>query len=74
MNTREALDRAIAAGATLDDVKREAVQQARHVGSTPFNNMITALQMMPGQNSRADWVRLAGALRARSIARARSMM
>lgn len=71
MNTREALDRAIAAGATLDDVKREAVQQARHVGSTPFNNMIIALQMMTWHNSRADWVRLAGALRARSTARAR---
>ena len=71
MTTREALDKAIASGATLADVINEARLQARHVGSTPFKNMIRALQMMTWYNTKEDWVRLAGALRAQTAARAR---
>lgn len=67
--TKEAILRAIDAGATHAEIGQEGAAQARHVGSVPFNNMITALNLMPGLNTREDWTRLAGAMIARSVPR-----
>lgn len=67
--TQEAIDKALFYGATLADIEKEAELQARHVGSVPFNNMIKALNMLPWQNYCSDWIRLAGALQARSNAK-----
>ena len=71
LTKKEAIERAIAAGATLDEINQEAQHQVRHVGSTPFKNMIRALNMMTYRNTRADWTRLAGAMTAKGLARKR---
>ena len=65
----QALDKALAHGATSEDVAAEARRQARHVGTVPFRNMIKALNMLPRLNGREEWTRLAGALMARRMAR-----
>ncbi len=71
LTKKEAIDRAIASGATLDEINEEAQRQTRQVGSTPFNNMIRALNMMTYRNTRDDWTRLAAAMTARGLARKR---
>lgn len=65
MTFAEVLINVEAFGGTLEAVQREADHQARHVGSTPFNNMIRALQLFTWQNNREDWIRLAGAMLAK---------
>lgn len=65
----EAIARAIQSGASMEEITDEATKQARQVGSTPFNNMIRALNMMTYRNTRSDWTRLAAAMVARSNAR-----
>lgn len=71
LTLKEATARAIAAGASPDDITDEARHQSRHVGTVPFANMIRALNMLPRLNTRDDWARLAGALTARQAARRR---
>lgn len=66
LTKREAIERAIEAGASLEDIEREASHQRRHVGSVPFNHMIRALNMMTWHNDVGDWTRLAGAMIART--------
>ena len=69
LNKKEAIARAIGAGATLAEINEEATKQARQVGTVPFNNMIRALNMMTWHNDRAQWTRLAAAMVARTNAR-----
>lgn len=64
----QALAKALAAGATTEDVAAEARLQARNVGTVPFRNMIKALNLLPRLNDRDDWTRLAAALLARRMA------
>ncbi len=71
LTKKEAIERAIAAGATLDEINEEAKRAIRQVGSTPFKNMIRALNMMTYRNTRDDWTRLAAAMTARGLARKR---
>ena len=66
MNTKEAITKALEAGATMADIEESASKQARNVGSVPFNNMIKALHIGPWHNTQSDWIRLAGALMARN--------
>jgi len=66
LTKKEAIERALAAGATIDQINREAELQARQVGTTPFNNMIRALNMMTWRNTITEWTRLAGAMTARN--------
>lgn len=54
LTKREAIERAIAAGASIEDIEREAAHQRRHVGSVPFNHMIRALNTMTWHNSRDE--------------------
>jgi hypothetical protein len=61
---KEAILKAIAAGATPADIQREAIAQRRSKGTVPHKNMIRALNLHPWNNTRGDWVRLAGALSA----------
>ena len=65
MKYQEAMTYAIRAGATEPEIAAEAQRQERHVGTVPQRNMIKALTMCSRLNTRDDWVRLAGALRAR---------
>lgn len=58
-----AQSRALMAGATQDEIDAEAARQSRQRGSVPHRNMIRALQMHPWMNDRADWTRLAAALK-----------
>lgn len=71
LTLKEATARAIAVGASPDDIADSARHQSRHVGTIPFANMIRALNMLPWRNTRDDWTRLAGALAARQAARRR---
>jgi hypothetical protein len=64
MKLRDAYDKAIAAGATIEEIRAEFEHAKRHRGTVPQRNMIRALQMMAWQNTKNDWVRLAGALAA----------
>jgi hypothetical protein len=64
MTRQQAILAAIKAGADPKDIQREARLQARQKGTVPQKNMIRALSMHPWNNTRADWVRLAGALSA----------
>lgn len=66
---QEAIDKALSAGATVADIEREQVTQARQVGTVPFNAMIRAINMHSWHNTRQDWTRLAGALSARAAKR-----
>lgn len=64
---QEAIAKALAHGATMADIESETALQLRQVGTVPFNHMIRALSMIHGWlNTRDDWIRLAGALCARS--------
>ena len=66
MKKHEAINKALLAGASLNDIAESAAKQARNVGTVPFNNMIKALSMLTWHNSQSDWIRLAGALQARA--------
>jgi hypothetical protein len=70
----EAIERALAAGATVEDIAAETRHQERHVGTVPFNNMIRALSLPVSNflNSREDWTRLAAALTARGKIRGKT--
>lgn len=65
MKYADARQFALVAGATDDEIERHATAQMASVGTTPFNNMIVALQLHPWSNSRDEWARLAGAMQAR---------
>ena len=71
MKFAEARKIALEAGATDSEIAEEAGRQIRHVGTTPFNNMIKALTLPVSHflNTREDWTRLAGALMARKDSR-----
>lgn len=69
MTYEQARAKALAHGATDEDISAEARLQARSVGTVPFRNMIRALQLLPRLNDQADWTRLAAALLARRMAR-----
>jgi hypothetical protein len=69
MTFEQARAKALAAGATDEDIDAEASLQARSVGTVPFRNMIKALQLLPRLNSAEDWTRLAAALKARKESR-----
>jgi hypothetical protein len=58
-----AVNAALMKGATMDEIEAETSARKRHAGSVPERNMIKALSMHPWLNDRADWVRLAAALR-----------
>lgn len=62
----DAIRNALAKGATLAEIEAETRRQERHVGTVPFRNMITALNLMPWLNDAAAWTRLAAALTART--------
>lgn len=66
MTRSEVIARAIEAGATVAEIDKEAELQRRHVGTVPFRHMIKALQMHAWQNTRTDWIRLAGAMSAKA--------
>jgi hypothetical protein len=59
---QEAVRQVLDKGATLDDIAREAELQRRQRGTVPHRHMIRALSLHPWNNTRDDWVRLAGAL------------
>jgi hypothetical protein len=65
----DAIAEAVAAGASTAEINRQAENYVRQVGSTPFKNMIVALNMCPRLNTVDDWTRLAAALTARGLAR-----
>ncbi len=69
LTKNEAIAKALEAGGSLDEINRQAENYVRQVGSTPFKNMIVALNLMPGLNSETEWTRLAAALTARGMAR-----
>ena len=73
MTKRDAIAKALDAGATMDEIEAEAAIQARHVGTVPFRNMIKALTLPVSRflNDKADWTRLAAALIAKGRARRR---
>lgn len=66
-----AITKALAAGATQDEIDRQAENYVRQVGTVPFNNMIRALNMHSWNNDASAWTRLAAALTARGLARKR---
>lgn len=66
---QEAIQRALASGATVADIESETALQLRQVGTVPFNHMIRALNLHSWHNTRQDWTRLAGALSARAAAK-----
>lgn len=70
MKFADARQFAFAAGATDDEIERHAITQMASVGTTPFNNMLVALQLHPWSNSRDEWARLAGGMKARMKVRA----
>lgn len=69
LSKKEAIAKALAKGATQDEIDESAALYVRQVGTVPFNNMIRALNMHPWHNDRAAWTRLAAALTARTLAR-----
>lgn len=58
-------------GATDWQIQSDALRYAPQVGSSQFNNMIKALCLHSWNNSADEWLRLAAALRARRMQRAR---
>ena len=71
ISKKDAITKAIAAGATQEEIDRQATNYVRQVGSVPFKNMIRALNFHPWHNTVDDWTRLAAALTARGLARKR---
>jgi hypothetical protein len=69
MNAKEATERALAAGATLDMIQREYEVALKRHGTVPQRNMIRALQMCTWHNTADDWARLAGGLKAQRARR-----
>jgi len=69
LKQKEVIAKAIAAGAKIEEIEEEAAKWIREVGSVPYRNMIVALNMSPWLNGRAEWVRLAGAMMAKSLKR-----
>lgn len=69
MNKNQAIAKAIEAGADIEEIEAESKRWISHVGSVPFKNMIVALQLMSWVNSKDEWVRLAGAMMAKSLKR-----
>tara|TARA_R110000787_G_scaffold276081_1_gene384935 strand:- start:57 stop:269 length:213 start_codon:yes stop_codon:yes gene_type:complete len=65
MKLAKAREYAFQAGATAEEVEKETNFQLKSVGSTPFNNMIVALSILPAMNTKDDWVRLVAALQAK---------
>lgn len=68
MTTKAAVGAALRAGASVAEIEAEAGKLARLKGTTPFKNMIVALNLMTWLNTREDWVRLAAAMKARRMA------
>lgn len=66
---REARGKALVAGATDEEIDATARDYAEIVGTGTFNAMVTALNFHHWNNSRDEWTRLAGALKARADAR-----
>ena len=69
LKQKEAIAKAIEAGANMAEIEAEAAKWVRHVGSAPYRNMIVALHFSPWRNGRAEWVRLAGAMMAKGLKR-----
>ena len=69
LKQKEAIAKAIEAGANMAEIEAEAAKWVRHVGSVPYRNMIVALHFSPWRNGRAEWVRLAGAMKAKGLKR-----
>ena len=69
ISKKDAIAKAIETGSTQAEIDRQAANYVRQVGSTPFKNMITALNMHSWHNTPDQWERLAAALTARQMAR-----
>ena len=69
LKQKEAIAKAIEAGANMAEIEAEAAKWVRQVGSVPYRNMIVALHFSPWRNGRAEWVRLAGAMKAKGLKR-----
>ena len=67
---KDAVQRALLHGVTMEQIEAETTLQRRHVGTVPFNNMIKALNVVFGYlNTGDDWKRLAAALIAKGESR-----
>lgn len=64
-----AAEQATLRGATADEIAGYARVFEPQVGSVFYKNMIRALNLHPWNNTRDDWARLAGALKARKLCR-----
>lgn len=69
ISKKDAIAKAIAHGATQEEIDAQAANYVRQVKTTPFKNMIRALNLCPWHNGREEWTRLAAALTARVMAR-----
>ncbi len=66
---KDAEARALEKGGSVAEIDRQAANYVRQVGNVPFKNMIVALNIGPWHNGRAEWERLAAALKAKKLAR-----
>jgi len=67
MKQADAIAHAINAGATMSEIEESAIRQRASCRSVPSRNMVRALSMHTWHNTKDDWIRLSGALRARNI-------